>query len=94
VDDCNSNLWLEYLNLRLRDLKDAIMSELSDKIAEVKATQDEAITRVQSDVADLQAQIDDLRTKVTNPEDIAELDAIAAKNRALDPVQGDTLPEE
>jgi len=92
MSDCN--ILESYLNLRFDKLKDQIMSELSDKIAQVQSSQDEALARVSEDVAGLQAQIDDLRTKVSTPEDIAALDAIDAKNRALDPVQPDTLPAE
>jgi hypothetical protein len=92
MSDCN--ILESYLNLRFDKLKDQIMSELSDKIAQVQSSQDDALARVSEDVAGLQAQIDDLRTKVSTPEDIAALDAIDAKNRALDPVQPDTLPAE
>jgi hypothetical protein len=83
----------DYLDLRLADLERTLMSQLSDKIAEVTRTQDEAIARVQEDVSDLQRQIDDLRTKVTTPEDIAALDAIQVKNEALDPISPVVLPE-
>jgi len=82
MSDCN--ILESYLNLRFDKLKDQIMSELSDKIAQVQSSQDDALARVSEDVAGLQAQIDDLRTKVSTPEDIA----------ALDPVQPDTLPAE
>lgn len=86
------NILDSYLKLLVQTTKAEIMSELSDKIAEVRQTQDEAIERVRVDVSDLQTQIDELRAKVTTPEDIAALDAIAAKNRALDPVRPDVLP--
>jgi hypothetical protein len=88
------SLLKDYIDLRFADLERTLMSQLSDKIAEVTRTQDEAIARVQEDVSDLQRQIDDLRTRVTTPEDIAALDAIQVKNEALDPISSTTLPPE
>jgi hypothetical protein len=72
--------------------QEELMSALSDKIAEVQSSVDESIVRVTEDVADLNAQIEALRQKVTTPEDIAALDAIKAKTDGLDPVQAATLP--
>lgn len=86
---CNDSIILRLLDLQ----KEQIMSALSDKIAEIAASQDEAFDRVQADVADLQSQIDALKDKVTKPEDIAALDTIMAKNKAMDPYKPDVLPE-
>lgn len=87
------SLLIAYLDLRFTQTWEQIMSVLTDKIAEVQASQDEAIARVMEDVAAQQAEIDDLKTKVTTPEDIAALDAIQAKNDALDPIKPAVLPE-
>jgi predicted nucleic acid-binding Zn-ribbon protein len=80
------------------DLKrlEALVSALSDKIAEVKAAVDAAVGRVQSDVAALNARIDDLQAKVdaggATPEDMAMLDELKAKVEAIDPTSSTVLP--
>lgn len=93
MSDCHDSYFREWLEFRLSQLKDQIMSEVTDKIAAVEKSQDEAIARVREDVAAQQAEIDDLKTKVTAPEDIAALDRIRAKNEALDPLKPAVLPE-
>ena len=92
-DSCESNILLAFLNLRFSALKDEIMSQISEKLDALKASQDAAVVRVTEDVASLQAQIDELRAQVTTPEDIAKVDAMQAVADALDPVKPDTLPE-
>lgn len=81
----------------LKDLESRIMSKLSDKIAEVRAAVDEAVGRVQADVADLQSQIDALQAKVdegtATEADIAALESIKADLAALDPTRPEVLPE-
>ena len=74
----------------------AIMSVLSDKIADVGASVDAAATRVQEDVATLQQQIADLEAQVSQgtatPEDLAALDALKVKLDQIDPLTPTTLP--
>ncbi len=79
----------------LTELEAKIMSELSDAIAEATASADDAIVRVQDDVAALNTQIAELQAKVdagvATPEDIAAIKALTAKTNALDPVKPQTL---
>lgn len=72
------------------------MSKLSDKLDEVGASLDAAISRVQEDVNDLQLKIAELQALVdaggATPEDEAKLDALKARLDAIDPVKPATLP--
>jgi len=86
-----------YSDQKLEALEDRIMSKLSDKLAEVEASQDAALARVQEDVAAQAAKIADLEAKVAEgtatAEDLATLDRIKAKNDALDPIKPDTISD-
>jgi len=81
----------------LTSLVEAAVSALSDKIAAVEKSVDDAIARVQADVSTLQAKIDDLQAKVdegtATAEDVAALERLQAKADALDPVKDSTLDE-
>lgn len=94
MSDCSPNILGDYLRLKFLELKDQIMSQITEKLDALKASQDAAVIRVTEDVASLQAQIDELRTQVTTPEDIAKVDAMQAVADALDPVKDATLPAE
>jgi hypothetical protein len=83
----------DYLDLRFQSFREQVMSEFSDKIAAVQNSADNSIARVEGDVRDLQTQIDELKGRVSTPEDMAALDKIQAKLDALDPVKPATLPE-
>lgn len=80
----------------LRNLERHFMSALSDKIAEVNKTADEAIARVQGDVTALTAQIADLQAKVdaggATQADMDALDQLEGKLAALDPTKPEVLP--
>jgi uncharacterized protein YPO0396 len=81
----------------LTQLGESIVGQLTEKLTEVEASVDAALTRVQEDVAGLQAQIAELQAKVdaglATPEDIETLNRIKAKADALDPVSDATIDE-
>lgn len=68
------------------------MSKVSDAIAEVNQAADEAISRVQEDVASLKQQIADLEAQQPTGADLQALNDLKDKLAALDPTQPDTLP--
>jgi hypothetical protein len=88
---------VESLTPLLDALGDRIVSALSDAIAAASKSADDAIARVQSDVAALDATIEALQAKIdqgtATPEDIAAVQALQAKLDALDPTSPEVLPE-
>ena len=66
------------------------MSELSDKVAALKAAYEGASQRISEDVAELQRQVADLRAKLeagtATPDDLAGIDSVTASLAAIDPV--------
>lgn len=77
-------------------LGESIVSQLSDKIAAASTATDAAISRVQSDVTDLQAKVAELQAIVdaggASQADLDALDALKSKLDGLDPVSPVTLP--
>jgi uncharacterized protein YoxC len=73
------------------------MSQLSDAIAAANAAADDAITRVNADVADLKQQIADLQAQIdaggATPDDLSNLASLQAKLAALDPAQPATTAD-
>jgi hypothetical protein len=93
-----SDFLKEYLDLRFQALEEKIMSQITDKVAEINVSLDAALVRVQEDVDALKAQVADLEAKVAGgvatPEDLAVLDALKARIDALDPTSPAVLPPE
>ena len=85
---------LRLIDLMLTNLETRLMSELTDKIAEAVTSFDAAQVRVETAVAELRAQIEDLRTKAVTPEDLAALTGLDTKIDALDPRLPEVLPPE
>jgi predicted nuclease with TOPRIM domain len=77
-------------------LGDYQMGKLTDQLKKIDAKLDEAIGRVQGDVATLQAKLAELQAKVEEgtqtPEDEALIETITSKLDALDPTKEDTIP--
>ena len=82
----------EYLDIRFYALEDKMMSELSDKIAEVNRSFDDAHTRVMDAIDALRAEVAEAKAKATTAEDLANLDSLDVKIDALDPTTSTTLP--
>jgi hypothetical protein len=68
-----------------------LVSQLSDKIAELTTTVNQTKDRVTNTIATMQATIDDLRSRASTPEDFAALDSLQATLNALDPTNPATL---
>lgn len=87
---------LRYFDRRFKRLE-TLMGQLADRLNQVEASLDAALSRTQEDVAKLQADIAALQEKIdqglATPEDLETLDRIQTKLDALDPVKPDTLPE-
>lgn len=89
---------LRLFDLEIAKLKGEIMSELSDKLAEIDASLDAALARVREDVDALNAEIADLKQKVSDgtatAADMEMLASLKARIDALDPTTTATLPTE
>jgi hypothetical protein len=67
----------------LRSFLEGLMSQITDKVTELNASLDAATARITADIATLQAKID---AGGASAEDIAALDALNARIKAIDPI--------
>jgi len=95
IDPITVNHSMPITSSQQLDRMEHTMSVISDKLDAVEAAIGAATTRVQNDIATLQAQIADLQAKVdagsATPEELARLDALRASVDAIDPTNPATL---
>lgn len=81
----------DYLDLRFIRLKDQIMAEFEDKVAEINRSVQEAQDRVMAAVEGLRAEIAEAKAQGLTPERMAALDDIDARVDAIDPTKTATI---